>query len=247
MLSACQARWISNLAGNRLQLITSCQIDKENWYVWGSQLKKNEELLGVIPKVKPILERLVSEPEFMVGMVHHNSIITGVIKLTSSFEYFLNDLVSLCMMRNYGLLKKGLSDIQINPVDIVEFNEIKELRYKYIEIITQDKCKGELWSKKLKRVCSFLGLSNKYFSSPINNTIDSIWKMRNVIAHGDSRKLVFDNNGLLIEHTENSTSEEYIKFITVFIKIADELEELMRDLDRETLEKWVAKDFEHGF
>ncbi|OPH47340.1 hypothetical protein BC351_40345 [Paenibacillus ferrarius] len=107
-------------------------------------MKKNEELLEAIPKVNPILNRLVSEPKFMVGEFHHNSIITGVIKFTSSFEYFLNDLVINCMRRNYGLLKKGLKDIPITPSDIVEFTEMINLRYKYIEIIAQNNCKGEL-------------------------------------------------------------------------------------------------------
>lgn len=244
MFSACQARLITNLVGNRLQLITSCQVNSDNCHVWGSQLKNNNELLEAIPKVNPILDRLISEPEFMVGMIHHNSIITGVIKLTASFEYFLNDLISLCMMRNYGLLKKGLKDVQVSPFDIVEFSELKEIRYKYIEIIAQNICKGELWSKKLKRVCSFLEVSNKYYSDQINSIIDSIWTMRNVIAHGDSRNLRFVDNGITIEHTEDSINEEYIKFITAFIKAADILEQLMLDLDREALEKWPAKDFE---
>lgn len=245
MFSACFARLSTNLSGYRLQLLTSSQISKDNCFDWGTHLSKSKHLLVDIPTVKPILERLTSEPEFMVGMVQHDAIITGVIKLTSSFEYFLNDLVSLCMMRNYSLLKKGLKDIQINPFDIVEIDNLKMIRYKYIDIIAHEKCKGELWSKKLKRACSFLGVSEKNYLNSINKTIDSIWKMRNVIAHSDSRKLTFTDQWEILEYTEFSNEDMYINFIIHLIKAVDSLEDLMKSLDNEALKKWPAENFEH--
>lgn len=244
MFSACYARLGTNLAGNRLQLLTSCQISTENCFDWGAQLSKQKDLLALIPTVKPILERLNSEPEFMVGLIQHNSLITGVIKFTSSLEYFLNDLVSLCMMRNYSLLKKGLKDIEINPFDIVEMNDLLKIRYKYIEIITQEKCKGELWSKKLKRVCGFLDISNEYYSNKINKTIDSIWEMRNVIAHSNPHTLSFADDGIILKHTEESNKETYIDFIVHFINAADKIDKLLEKLDTEALKKWPAKDFQ---
>ena len=241
--SACYARLGTNLSRNRLQLLTSCQIDKETCYNWGIQLSKQNELLYEIPTVKPILDRLISEPEFMIGMLHHNSLITGITKFTSSLEYYLNDIVTLCMERNYSLLKKGLKDIQMNPFDIVDMDNLLKIRYKYIDIIAQEKCKGELWSKKLKRVCMFLNLSNKYYSDKINNTVDSIWEMRNIIAHGDSSILSFLDDGILLEHTEESNKEVYMDFIVHFIKIADKINELLLKFDKEALKKWPAKDF----
>ena len=242
MFSACYARLATNISGNRLQLLTSYQINKDTCYELGNRLKKDKKLLVNIPTVEPILKRLTLEPQFMVGMVQHNSIITGVIKLTSSLEFFLNDLVSLCMVRNNSLLKKGLKDIQINPFDIVEMDDLNKIREKYIGIITQDKCKGELWSKKLKRVCSFLEVSDKYYADSLNKAVDSIWMMRNTIAHGNSNRLVFVKDDVMYEHLEVSKEDEYIRFIEPFISIMDKLENLMEKLDLEALNKWSAQD-----
>lgn len=243
MFSPCYFRLASNLARNRLQLLTSGQISAENCFDWGTQLSKQKDLLSSIPTIKPILESFNSEPEFMVGLIRHNSIITGVIKFTSSLEYFLNDLVSLCMIRNDSLLKKGLKDIQINPFDIVEINDLFKIRYKYIEIIAQDKCKGELWSKKLKKVCRFLDISSTYYSNKINRTIDSIWEMRNIIAHSNPSILSFTDDGKNFQHTEKSNKETYIDFIVYFIKAADKINTLLEKMDTEALKKWPTKDF----
>ena len=176
-----------------------------------------------IPTVKPILERLTLEPQFMVGMIQHNAIITGVIKFTSSLEYFLNDLVSLCMVRNDSLLKKGLKEIQINPFDIVDMDDLNKIKKKYIGIIAQDKCRGELWSKKLKRVCSFLEVSDKYYADSINKAVDSIWVMRNTIAHDNSNRLVFVKDDVRYEHLEVSKEDEYIRFVEPLISVMDKL------------------------
>ncbi|OPH47341.1 hypothetical protein BC351_40350 [Paenibacillus ferrarius] len=94
-------------------------------------------------------------------------------------------------------------------------------------------------------MCSFLEVSNKYLSNPINNTIDSIWKMRNVIAHGASRKLSYIDYDTTLEHSIDSDDEVFIKFMTKFIKASDILEDLMVNLDLEAFEKWPAIDFEH--
>lgn len=243
MFSACYARLVTNFSGNRLQLLTSYQINKDTCFELGDRLKKDKKLLANIPTVKPILDRLTVESQFMVGMVQHNSIITGVIKLTSSLEYFLNDLVSLCMIRNNSLLKKGLKDIQINSFDIVDMDDLNKIREKYIEIIAQDKCKGELWSRKLKRVCSFLEVSEKYYADSLNKAIDSIWMMRNVIAHGNSNRLVFTKDDVMYEHLEVSREDEYIRFIEPFISVMDKLEKMMEKLDAEALKKWPAQNF----
>ena len=243
MFSACYARLVTNFSGNRLQLLTSYQINKDTCFELGDRLKKDKKLLANIPTVKPILDRLTVESQFMVGMVQHNSIITGVIKLTSSLEYFLNDLVSLCMIRNNSLLKKGLKDIQINSFDIVDMDDLNKIREKYIEIIAQDKCKGELWSRKLKRVCSFLEVSEKYYADSLNKAIDSIWMMRNVISHGNSNRLVFTKDDVMYEHLEVSREDEYIRFIEPFISVMDKLEKMMEKLDAEALKKWPAQNF----
>ena len=91
-----------------------------------------------------------------------------------------------------------------------------------------------------------MGVSEKYYSNSINKTIDSIWKMRNVIAHSDSRKLTFTDQGKILEHTEFSTEDMYINFIIHLIKAVDSLKDLMESLDNEALKKWPVEDFEHS-
>ena len=46
-------------------------------------------------------------------------------------------------------------------------------------------CSGEMWSGKFKKYVKFLSLPNNLLGETINKKIDSIWKMRNDIAHAN--------------------------------------------------------------
>lgn len=173
----------------------------------------------------------------MARKLRHNLIISSVIKFTSNTEYYLNNLVGLCMKNNTSLLLKGLQNIQINPFDIVNMNDLTSMQFKYIDIIAQEKCKGELWSKKLKHVCRFLTISDKFLSNKINKSIDSIWKMRNIIAHNNSNVLKFIYNDMIFEHSEHSNKEVYINFIMHFIEASEIFWKMLNQLEEEALKK----------
>jgi len=115
----------------------------------------------------------------MVGDIYYNSIESLIINFSSILEYFLKDIMRLNMMRNYSPLKKGVveSKLLINPVDIVEFDEIEQIRIKYIINISNSMCTGELWSIKFKRYLKFLSLPDNLFGKAINKKIDSIWRV----------------------------------------------------------------------
>lgn len=240
MISACCARLMSSMTGLRLHLIVNSQITTDNCQSWGESLSSDEALLSSIKKSNSILELMIQDKQLVLTKLHHNAIITSIVDFTSTFEFFLNDIVTLCMKRNYSLLKKGLKEVQINPIDIVDYEDLKELRYKYISIISQSKCSGELWSKKLKRVSTFLSLSNKYYTHEVNKTIDSIWMMRNIIAHGNSRLISFRSKDITYSHSMTSKDDDYNSLIIELLNNIETLVELMRELDNEALAKWPA-------
>ena len=85
-------------------------------------------------------------------------------------------------------------------------------------------------------------VSDKYYADSINKTVDSIWMMRNTIAHDNSNRLVFVKDDVRYEHLEVSKEDEYIRFVEPLILIMDKLEKLMEKLDVEALKKWPSQD-----
>lgn len=243
MFSACLARLITTFSGLKLQAIINAQIDEKNCLEWGNKIS-SANYFSEIASVHPIHNRLVNEPKFMVSELYYNSIRSLIISFSSTLEFFLKDNTRLNMMRNYSLLKKGLMETKqvIDPKDIVEINDIELVRLKYINTISSVVCSGELWSNKLKKYIKFLNLPNDLCSQGIHKKIDSIWKVRNDIAHGNTQILSLSYDEITYKYGTDVNEAEYTQFALLFIKLVDETIEFLSEVDKMSLEKWKTTD-----
>lgn len=243
MLSACFARLGTTCSGLKLQAIVNAQIDANNCLEWGNKISKKNYFVD-IKSVHQIHNRLIEEPEFMVSEMYYNSIRSLIINFSSTLEFFLKDSMRLNMMRNYSLLKKGLIESKqpINPIDIIEKDDIEQIRLKYINSISNSMSSGELWSNKLKKYIKFLDLPNDLYAEVINKKIDSIWKMRNDIAHANTRILSLDYGENVYKYGIDIGVDEYTQFALLFIELVDDTIAFLSKVDKLSLEKWKTTD-----
>lgn len=243
MLSASYARLGSELSGLKLQAIISGQIDANNCLEWGEKISK-ADYFDEIKSVYPIHDRLIKEPNFMLSKLYYNSLKSLIISFSATLEFFLKDSMQLNMMRNYSLLKKGLIESKqvIDPKDIVDIDDIELVRLKYIKNISNNMCSGEMWSGKFKKYVKFLSLSNNLLGETINKKIDSIWKMRNDIAHANTNILSINYNGTIHKFGADINAEQYTEFALFFIKLLDETLSFVEKVDKLSLEKWKTTD-----
>ena len=243
MLSASYARLGSELSGLKLQAIISGQIDANNCLEWGEKISK-ADYFDEIKSVYPIHDRLIKEPNFMLSKLYYNSLKSLIISFSATLEFFLKDSMQLNMMRNYSLLKKGLTESKqvIDPKDIVDIDDIELVRLKYIKNISNNMCSGEMWSGKFKKYVKFLSLPNNLLGETINKKIDSIWKMRNDIAHANINILSINYNGTIHKFGADINAEQYTEFALFFIKLLDETLSFVEKVDKLSLEKWKTTD-----
>lgn len=243
MLSASYARLGSELSGLKLQAIISGQIDANNCLEWGEKISK-ADYFDEIKSVYPIHDRLIKEPNFMLSKLYYNSLKSLIISFSATLEFFLKDSMQLNMMRNYSLLKKGLIESKqvIDPKDIVDIDDIELVRLKYIKNISNNMCSGEMWSGKFKKYVKFLSLPNNLLGETINKKIDSIWKMRNDIAHANINILSINYNGTIHKFGADINAEQYTEFALFFIKLLDETLSFVGKVNKLSLEKWKTTD-----
>ncbi len=243
MFSACIARLITIYSGLKLQAIINAQIDANNCLEWGNKISK-EKYFNEIQSVHSIHKRLLEEPDFIVGDLYYSSIKSLIINFSSTLEYFLKDSMKLNMMRNYSLFKKVLVETKtvINPIEIVEINDIEQLRLRYICEISDHVCSGELWKAKLKKYINLLDLPKYLVAEEVNNKINSIWEARNNIAHANTRGLILNYAGNIYKYDSNTGVEEYTQFALLFIELVDDTIKFFSKVDKLTLEKWQATD-----
>lgn len=243
MFSACIARLISNYSWLKLQAIIYSQIDSNNCLEWGKTISE-EDFYEEITSVHSIHERLIKDPEFATGELYYSFIKSLIINFSSNLEFFLKDSLKLNMMRNYSLFKKILADTKtvVNPIDIVEVEDIDELREKYIIQLSEHICSGELWKAKFKKYTSFLDLSKNLVNEEINSRIDSIWQVRNDVAHANTRDLRLNYDKDTYIFNERMSAEEYKKFALLFVSLVDDVIAFLSKVDKLSLEKWEATD-----
>jgi len=238
--SACTARLISTFSGLKLYAVLNGQIDEQHCLEWGNKISKAHYFKD-IQSIYPIHQRLLNEPAFIVGDIYYNSIKILVVNFTSTIEFFLKDTMRLYMMCNFSLFRKGLNDakISIAPNDIIDYDDVNELRLKYIKNIANIMSTGELWSNKLRKYISFLNLPKDLGKNAVVNLkIDSIWKMRNDIAHQNIKKLFLYIDKDEFIYDSNMSHENYIQFILFFINLIDDTIKFLTELDKDSLERW---------
>lgn len=243
MFSASIARLITAFNGLKLQAIINAQIDANVCLQWGNKISK-EKYFNTIQSIHTIHKKLIEEPDFIVGELYYSSIKSLIINFSSTLEFYLKDSIKLNMMRNYSLFKKVLIDTKqiIDPIDIVDINDIEQLRLKYICQISDHICYGELWKAKFKKYINLLALPKHLWEDETNNLIDSFWKVRNDIAHANTRGVKLTYGKITYNYNSKVSVEEYTQFALLFIELVDEVIAFLSKVDKLTLEKWAATD-----
>ena len=244
MFSACQARLLSTFSGIKLELLLHSQMSNENILSWTSRLKTSlEPYKEIQSELFPIIERTLTEEAWVVPEIRMSALSNAVLNYTSATEYYLSDLMQLKLVRFPGLFKRALDlrDISINRMDIVNFTTIEDIKKKYIDQISYDSIRGELWTKK------FAGAS-KIFDVPINRTspllrsIDSIWELRNQVAHLNRRDLLpvrlIDLADAELIISDLSDDAAYLKFCIILLEIMGEGVTAIKVWEKSSAKKW---------
>ncbi|HVU93701.1 MAG TPA: HEPN domain-containing protein [Puia sp.] len=247
MISASSARLLSFSSGLRLQLMISTQFKTEECLAWGRSLEPILKKDVSLPDITPILERLLTEPEFALDDLRHNTIASGIVGYTSSIEYYLQDIIELCLKRNSGLRKKGLSGIQLPALELEHYSDTKSIKSKLIKSLSSENSKGALFSNKFKKISSFLSLRDALVDADVIKSLDSLWSMRNKFAHENQATLksysIYSTAGE-ISLSRQVSAEEYTKFIFELVKIIDRSNDSLFIVDQMALQKWSADKFE---
>lgn len=200
-----------------------------------------------MPDISPILKRLSNESGFALSDLRHNAISSGIIGYTSAIEYYLQDVIELCLRRNVGLRKKGFSGISISALELEKHTETKKIKRFLIKTLSSENSKGALFSDKLKKASSFLSIEPTIVPAAVVKSLDSIWRLRNRFAHEnqisiDQYEILVKGNGSVL--SRDAAKNEYFKFIVDLVKVIEEANDYLYIFDQKVLTKWSADAFD---
>ena len=246
MISACSARLLSLLAGTRLQVLLASEFSEANCAAWGASVRIASSSHGVAADVAPILIRLENEPAFAVQDLRWNAATSGIIAFTSAVEYFLEDLVSLCLRRNSGLRKKAFAQYKILALELEESQSVDQIKLRHIDIIANNNTSGALLSHKFTKTVSFLDVTPACLNKDLKASLDSIWKLRNRLAHENHATIkqltVIHNNGNLVL-TRIHTKADYLQFALDLCETFGMAVQCLDQFNQASLTKWPADAF----
>ncbi|QXP62757.1 HEPN domain-containing protein [Polaribacter sp. HaHaR_3_91] len=248
ILSAPYARLIGTISSLNLQLLISTQFSEQDCLNWEQSLRDDLGNLKSKLKVDSILKRLSNSPVFMLDELRMSSIDSTIITYTSSIELFIREIIDLSLRRNSSLRKKAFSKVQISALELENKTELNEIKNDLFKTLSIEHSKGQLLSEKLKRASKFLSISKSSTKDILINDIDSIWKLRNSIAHSnDGNKTIYEFTSNNIKKTIGgySTKEEYLNFTTELLEPMNAFFDFLEEWQNEVLDKWDANSFIH--
>lgn len=248
MFSACRLRLFATFSRMRLELLLYSQADNADFNTWALKLKN---VLPSYPSIyqdmKGIIEGKFDNDHFLSSEIRISALSNSIINYTSACEYYLSDFIRL-MLTNNKLFKRGLDliNISINKFDIIEFNDIEDLRNKYMNQLSAEYSKGELWAKKFSNAHRLFDIQfNK--NDLIIQSIDSIWAHRNKLAHLNKRfhfpiKLK-DLSGADFELSDLSSKEKYFDFCIKLVEIMKDGYNKIEKFEQIVWKKWEHSNF----
>lgn len=246
MISACSAKMLTLNSGIRLQLIMSCAITNEDCQKWSNTIKDDSSFDVLMPELKPIIDRIDQESSFAVHLVKRNTVISSILAFTSSLEFFLKDIVGLCLIRNSSLRKKAFSNYKISATDLEKYHTIDQIKKVHIEAISNLQTSGSLFIPKFRKMSKFLGLKDNSDNTKLLKSLDSIWELRNRLAHTNHNSIpdfsfVYGETRFQL-HNEITSFDYNLFIINLCSLFADAIDYLVK-IDSDALLKWGANDF----
>lgn len=248
MFSACQLRFLTAFSGIRFGLLLHSQSINSDFSTWTEKLKHSLKKKGPIYKeVAPIIERGINEDDWLVQEMRLMALSNAILNFTSASEFYLSDLIRLKLSKIPNLLKRALDlkNININKMDIINFDDIEKLRNKYIEQLSYEFCGGELWTKKFMAASKLFDIPQDKNTSLLIS-VDSIWKERNKFAHSNKMHhlpieiIGLDGKKIIIEELEDD--EGYLDFCVTLLEIMRMCVERCKQWEKSIAKKW-NKDF----
>lgn len=245
MISACSARILSLFSGLRLLILLSNEITGEECLFWANKAIENPSLQVFKDKVGPITNAL-SDFGFAEQLIKTNMLNSAILAFTSSVEFYLQDIVVLCLQRNSSLRKQAFANYEISGKELEEFSSINDIKRKHFRLIASSQTSGALFSEKIKKAQKFLGVKGLMIDKQLLQSLDSLWELRNRLAHHNHGSI--KEYSFLYKNTEQILPRpcariEYQSFITPLCVMLEEAVEWLILFDKETLEKWTATDF----
>lgn len=236
-----------------LQLLLSTEITNDNCKNWANDLLSKSEVTNTISTLLTTwLNDSTTSGLLAFLTLRSQNLASGIISFTSSSEYFLKDIIIECLRRNLHLRKKGFNfkkdNFDANSLfslkNLEDYNSIEKAKIQVMKQLASIFSKGETFSDKFGRVCSFLDLNDEVIPKLLINSLNSIWRLRNKIAHIDLDKVdwVFETlNGNKIEYNQYN-EEQYLPFVLELIKVIIEIENVFKSFGSKAETKWPIKD-----
>jgi|GEM_PF-4400834 len=240
---AAYARLLTSFSITRFELLLHCQATNTEFCTWAyklkGQLSNNPETYGAM---EGIIERGINEDAFLLPEILLNAVSSCILNYTSSSEFFLVDLIRW-KLQDKRILKRALDlkETVIRKFDIVEIDNIDNLRNKYILQLSGQFSEGELWSKKYQN-------ASKLFDVPFDKSlqviksVDSIWEQRNKFAHLNRMHhlpISFINlNGDEIVLTELKDKDSYFSFCLELVLVMSQGLKEIDKFQQNIIQKW---------
>lgn len=243
--TGCYSSFATTISILNLQLMISTQFTDQECLNWEKSLKRdlNKSEINII--AKPITDRLKEAPLFLLNELRYSAISSAIVNFTSTTEHYLKDIIELSLQRNKGLRKKAFSERKINAIELEEVETLNEVKKNLFKVIAQDEAKGQLFKSKFKRASKFLEVKNPNIDNNLYNSLDSIWELRNKIAHSNNGFIqeleIKGEKNILI--TKEPSKAEYLNFCIEFLKIIDDFSITLKDWERIIMDKWPANSF----
>jgi len=246
LMSGPYASYLTTISILNLQFLLSTQFTDQNTLDWEVNLRTDLQKSTFKTLVDPIVERLTKAPFFLLKEIWLSSISSAIINFTSTTEHYIKDALVLSLQRNSSLRKQAFSEISISGSELENNFSLDTIKLKYFKVIATDKSKGELFSAKFERASKFLGVDRSFLDKKICTMLDSIWMLRNDIAHSNKGfKKLYELEGKTgkFQISKEPSKEEYFDFSIKLLEIMNDFTEYLKDWDAYILEKWPANSF----
>lgn len=243
--TGCYSSFATTISILNLQLMISTQFTDQECLDWERSLRGDLNKDEISLFAKPIIDRLRDAPLFILNELRYSSISSAIVNFTSSTEHYLKDIIELCLQRNDSLRKKAFSQREIKAIDLEKVETLNEIKKNLFKVISQEESKGQLFQNKFKRTAKFLEVKNSHINKCLFKSLDSIWELRNKIAHSNNGFIQeFEIKGEKNFHiTKEPSKTEYLNFCIEFLKIIDDFSIALKDWERTLMEKWPAHSF----
>lgn len=236
----------TNISSLNLQLMISTQFTDQECLDWETSLRVDLKEVNSKINSDPIVERLKDAPLFMLNELRSSFISTTIINFTSTTEHYLKDMIELSLQRNSGFRKKAFVNHQMSAIELEENIDLNDIKKRIFKIISAEHSKGPVLSSKFKKTSSFLSIKEEIITTDIFQGLDSIWRLRNKIAHSNKGFIkffeIYSANGVIRVSSEPE-KEEYFYFCISLLKIIDDFTALLSEWDKAVLAKWPANSF----